>query len=218
MNDTLLLVIAGFCMGFFGSVPPTGPVALMVITRAFKKKTKYAFAAGVGGALAEMIYAGLAVTGVGILIQEVQLAETLIRALSTLVLLAVGLYFFLSPIHESDILEEGEQEVQGLTGAMGHLAKAFSISIFNPTLILNWTVAVAFFFTLFDIQSDLLGRLLFAGFVAVGMICWTGVEVWLLDKFQERYSVRLLAHIQRAVSVVVIAAALYLGYETIAGL
>lgn len=218
MDDTLLIAAAGFCMGFFGSVPPTGPVALMVISRAFKNRPRYAFAAGVGGALAEIIYAGLAVTGVGLLLQEVELAKTLVRALSTVVLLALGLYFFLSPLRERDVEEAGAQHTEGLVDALGHLAKAFSVSIVNPTLILNWTVAVAFFFALFDLEADLVERLLFAGCVGVGMICWTAVEVWLLDKFQKRYSVGLLARIQRGVSVVVMAAGLYLGYRTVAGL
>lgn len=217
MNETLLIALSGFGMGFIGSIPPTGPVALMVINRAFKKKRKFAFAAGVGGALAEIVYSALAVTGVGLLLQHIELAGTLIRALSTFVLLGVGLYFFFSPLTEEDI-EAPSDESQNFSSALSHLAKGFSVGIVNPTLILNWTVAVAFFFSLFGLTADLVGQVLFVVGVGIGIISWTAVEVWILDKFQQRYSIGLLGRIQRWVSVLVICGAIYLGYKTVAGM
>lgn len=217
MKETLLIALSGFGMGFIGSIPPTGPVALMVINRAFKKNLRFAFAAGVGGALAEIVYSALAVTGVGILLQHVHLAGTVIRALSTAVLLGVGLYFFFSPLTEGDVQQPSE-EPQDISSALSHLAKGFSVGIVNPTLILNWTVAVAFFFSLFGLTADLAGQVFFVVGVGVGIISWTAVEVWILDKFQQRYSIGLLGRIQRWVSVLVICAAIYLGYQTVAGL
>jgi threonine/homoserine/homoserine lactone efflux protein len=217
MSDTLLIALAGFAMGFFGSIPPTGPVALMVINRAFRKKTKHAFAAGVGGALAEVVYSALAVTGVGLLLQQIDLAGTLIRAMSTLVLLGVGLYFFFSPIEEDDI-RKAEDAAEDSESAFGHLAKGFSVGIVNPTLILNWTVAVAFFFSFFGLEADLHGQVAFVAGVGSGIIVWSALEVWLLDKFQKRYSIALLGRIQRWVSVLVMGAAAYLGYQTLANL
>jgi threonine/homoserine/homoserine lactone efflux protein len=218
MSDVALLVVAGFVMGFVGSIPPTGPVALMVITRVFKGRTRYALAAGIGGALAEMVYAALAITGVGLLIQQINFAETLIRAMSTFVLLGVGVYFFISPVRRSDIEQAKEHEADGLSTALEDMGKAFSISIVNPTIMLNWMAAVALLLTLFSVEAALVEQLSFAVFVAVGMSTWTVLEVWLLDKFQERVSVDVLGTIQRAVSVVVMLAALYLGYQTLAGL
>lgn len=216
MNDTLLIALSGFGMGFLGSVPPTGPVALMVINRAFRKKPRRAVAAGVGGALAEIVYAALAVTGVGLLIQHIEVANTAIRALSTLVLLAVGVYFFVTPVSEEDIEQGAENGAD--SHPLAHLAKGFSVGIVNPTLILNWTVAVAFFFSLFGLEADLVGQIMFVAAVGLGLVCWTLIEVWIFHKFQERFSVDLLGRIQRAVSVLVIGAALYLAYETIRGL
>jgi threonine/homoserine/homoserine lactone efflux protein len=214
MNETLLIALSGFGMGFIGSIPPTGPVALMVINRAFKKQRKFAFAAGVGGALAEIVYSALAVTGVGLLLQHVNLAGTLIRALSTAVLMGVGLYFFFSPVTEEDIQESSDRP-QNLSSALSHLAKGFSVGIVNPTLILNWTVAVAFFFSLFGLTADLVGQVLFVVGVGAGIISWTAVEVWILDKFQQRYSIDLLGRIQKWVSVLVMGGAIYLGYQTV---
>ncbi|QDG54076.1 hypothetical protein FIV42_26040 [Persicimonas caeni] len=214
MNETLLIALSGFGMGFIGSIPPTGPVALMVINRAFKKQRKFAFAAGVGGALAEIVYSALAVTGVGLLLQHVNLAGTLIRGLSTAVLMGVGLYFFFSPVTEEDIQESSDRP-QNLSSALSHLAKGFSVGIVNPTLILNWTVAVAFFFSLFGLTADLVGQVLFVVGVGAGIISWTAVEVWILDKFQQRYSIDLLGRIQKWVSVLVMGGAIYLGYQTV---
>ena len=215
--DILLIAASGFIMGFVGSIPPTGPVALMVIRRTFEHRPWHAFAAGVGGALAEVVYSGLAVFGVGLVLKQIEVAETAIRGFSTLVLLGVGFYFFVTPVSAEDVRQD-HKTGESLGSSMGHLAQGFSVGIVNPTLILNWTVAVALFFSYFQIDTDLSGRILFVVGVGSGIITWTAVQVYLLRKFQEWSSVEMLGKIQRAVSVLVIGAALYLGYETVANL
>jgi threonine/homoserine/homoserine lactone efflux protein len=221
MNDTLLVMLIGFGMGFFGSIPPLGPVALMIINRAFQKQLKFAFAAGVGGALAEVIYSALAVTGVGLLLNQVGAARSLLALTSAGILLLVGIYFLCSPLKG----DAGPKSPEGSPAldppeesALAHLARGFSIAIVNPILIVNWTLAVAYFFTLFQLRADLVGQILFAGAVGVGKIVWTAIEVWLLDKFRKRYPFDLLRRVQRGVSIAVIVSALFLAVKTLAAM
>ena len=55
--------ILGFVMGFFGSVPITGPVAMMVLLWAAKGRTRAAMALVLCAALGESGYAGRAFYG-----------------------------------------------------------------------------------------------------------------------------------------------------------
>ncbi|MFW5966900.1 MAG: LysE family translocator [Persicimonas sp.] len=215
MPEILMAMIAGVVLGFFGSIPPTGPIALMIISRAFKGKNTFAVVTGVGGALAEIIYAGLAAAGVGLLVRQNEIAETAFMAVSTLVLVSLGVYFFISPLDEREIKKAGEEEAEGLADALGHLGKGFSVSIFNPTLILTWTVAVTFFFALFELDPGVWGLVAFALCVGLGKSSWAVFEVWLIDRYRERVSVGLLANIQRALSVGIILAGLVLGVRTL---
>lgn len=230
MNDTLLVILVGLGMGFFGSIPPLGPVALMIIDRTFKKQQRFAFAAGVGGALAEVIYSALAVTGVGLLLDRFDGSRDVLAFISAGILLIVGVYFFVRTTREKDDgahPEPHERSSNNLTNpdaperprqtfaaSMGHLGRGFSIAIVNPILIVNWTLAVAYFFSLFRLRADLTGQILFALAVGAGKVVWTAIEVWLLEKFRQHFSLHWMQRLQKGVSIAVILSALLLAVRT----
>jgi len=204
-------------MGFIGSIPPLGPVALMIISRVFKRQLKFAFAAGVGGALAEVIYSALAVTGVGLLRSKTGVARDLLGLTSAGILLAVGIYFFYQSCGRSAQELAPEIDVEHRAGGttFSHFIRGFTVAIVNPILIVNWTLAVVYFFSLFHLRADLAGQLLFAAAVGVGKILWTGIEVILLDKFRQRFSRAILGRVEKGLSIVVILSALLLAYQSL---
>ncbi|AWV89448.1 LysE family transporter [Bradymonas sediminis] len=224
MGDVFWVILVGFGMGFIGSIPPLGPVALMMINRVFKGQLKFAFFTGVGGAVAEVIYAALAVTGVGLLHSKAGVTSELLALISASILLGVGLYFFYqsykkhpAPAHPN-LAEQGDPELaaDASTGtSFSHFMRGFSVSFLNPILIINWTLAVAYFFSLFQLKADLVGQLLFAVAVGAGKILWTAIEVILLNLFRERYSRAVLARVEKGLSVALIVSALFLGYQTL---
>lgn len=238
MNDTLLVILVGLAMGFFGSIPPLGPVALMIIDRAFRKEHKFAFFAGVGGALAEVIYSALAVTGVGLVLKRFEAGRDLLALISAGILLVVGVYFFVRTRREADERARenderarenkdaasrytahhnpSERPEQTFAACMGHLGRGFSIAIVNPILIVNWTLAVAYFFSLFRLRADLGDQILFALAVGVGKVVWTAIEVWLLEKFRQHFSLDWMQRLQKGVSIAVILSALLLVVRTVA--
>ncbi len=59
MSVVIIGLIAAL-LGFLGSVPLAGPIALLVFTRATQQDYRAAFLVGLGGAVAEGIYAVIA--------------------------------------------------------------------------------------------------------------------------------------------------------------
>jgi len=195
-----------------------------MINRVFRGQLKFAFFTGVGGAIAEVIYAALAVTGVGLLHSRAGVTAELLALISASILLGIGVYFLYqnykkhpTPTHPN-LPEPGHPQPAdaALMGtSVSHFMRGFSVSFLNPVLIVNWTLAVAYFFSLFQLKADLVGQLLFAAAVGVGKILWTAIEVILLNVFRERYSRAVLARVEKGLSVALIISALFLGYQTL---
>jgi|SRR5690554_504802 len=217
MSDFFWVMILGFGMGFIGSIPPLGPVALMMINRVFNRQLKFAFAIGVGGALAEVIYSALAVTGVGLLRSLTGITRDILGLTSASILLVVGIYFFYQTFRpkQESVRPEVELEARPDGTTFSHFVRGFTIAIVNPILIVNWTLAVVYFFSLFHLKTNLVGQLLFAGAVGVGKILWTGIEVVLLDKFRQRFARAILGRVERGLSIAVILSALLLAYQSL---
>ena len=108
MTDGLLAAFFGFGMGFFGSVPLTGPIALFVFHRALQEQYARGAAVGVGGALGELIYCALAVAGVGALIKEYPMASAGLKFVSALVLVGFGLVFLIAPPSQTGQADDQE--------------------------------------------------------------------------------------------------------------
>jgi threonine/homoserine/homoserine lactone efflux protein len=135
----LLAVCAiALAFGFVGSVPVTGPVALMVLSRAADKKFAEALRVGVGAAVADGIYAGIAFWGFTTIFARHPWVVPVSHAATGIVLVGLGIRFaFWSPT------QQGESQ----PGWAGTALVGFSISAVNPTLLLTWSAAVAFVYS-----------------------------------------------------------------------
>jgi threonine/homoserine/homoserine lactone efflux protein len=221
MSDVFLLILAGALMGFFGSIPLTGPIAVMAVNQAVKERFMRGFLIGVGGTLGELIYCGLAVAGVGAMIQQLPDARVWIRGFSAFLLLGVGVYFFWNtPDSENDELgSDVEAGDSGVDADENHsyvkaFSSGFSVAAFNPMLLLNWTAAVAFVFSHLDISPSPVVGAAFVVAIGVGVVGWYAVLMSGLRRYRDRIPTGALATVQRVMSVFVIGGALYLGVRT----
>ena len=127
-----------FGLGYVGSVPLAGPIALMVLSRAARRKFGEAFQIGVGAAVAEGLYAGFAFWSVTAFAHRSALLLPLARGATALVLVPLGLYFVFSRSAEPS-RADGQEEGRSGTALLG-----FTVSALNPTLFLTWSAAVGF--------------------------------------------------------------------------
>ena len=132
--QSLLLAFGlGGGLAFAGSVPMTGPLALLVLDRIIAAQRRAAIWIALAGALVE----GTIATGVAVLLPLVlRHSEAIItraRLTGALVIFAVGITLALRP----EVMRSIKTDRKRQSFAAGFLTTAL-----NPTLLATWTVAV----------------------------------------------------------------------------
>ncbi|MFB6262709.1 MAG: LysE family translocator [Bradymonadaceae bacterium] len=216
MPHELIASLFGFAMGFLGSVPLTGPIALLVFHRALQGRYFQGVAVGVGGTAGELIYCAMAVAGVGALVKTYPLASAGLKSVSALVMVGFGLYFLLNPPEGS--LEEAQNIDRSPANLARNFAEGFAISAFNPILLLNWTAAVWIVYSNFAVPLHGMAKPAFVAGAGLGVASWFTLLVLLLRAFKRHIPDHLVAWIQRAMGAVVLAAAAFPIHDILVGL
>ena len=175
--------ILGFVMGFFGSVPITGPVAMMVLLWAAKGRTRAAMALVLGAALVESGYAGLAFYGFAALLTEYAWVQPLSELVAALVLIGLGILFI--RYQPSDQSEESRE-------APAELARATLLGMtlvgLNPTMLATWggAVTIVFSFQLAEFTSA--DSLSFGAGAGMGIVAWFTLVILGVGRLRNRLS------------------------------
>jgi len=119
--------------GYLGSVPLAGPIAVMVLSRAAAGKFGEGLRIGLGAAVAEGLYAGMAFWSFAALLGRSTLLVPLARGATALVLMPLGVRF---------VFWRSKEDGDRRRGRAGTSLLGFSISALNPTLFLTWSAAV----------------------------------------------------------------------------
>ncbi len=217
MSPELLALFCGFAMGFVGSVPLTGPIALLVFHRGLQGRYLRGIAIGIGGTLGETIYCALAVAGVGALVEEFPLASAGMKFLSALILVAFGLYFLFAP-PSTEAADEDESVDEAPEAWHRDFGQGFAISAFNPILLLNWSAAVAILYSMTGIQLELVSGAMFVVGASVGVGTWFTLLILILRSFQRELPEQTVAWIQRAMGAFVLVAAALPFHDLLSGL
>lgn len=166
--------VVAFAFGFVGSIPLAGPIAVLMLSRAAQRRFGEALRVGMGAALAEGMYAGIAFWGFATFLAHNTLVEPISHAAATLVLCGLGVGFmFWKPSEKKDHREN----------AAGTVLLGFSVSALNPTLIVTWSAAVAFLY------SKGFGRLPALAAIPFGIAASSGIagEIACLIALLRRY-------------------------------
>jgi threonine/homoserine/homoserine lactone efflux protein len=134
----VVICVVAIAMGYIGSMPLAGPVAVMTLSRAASGKYGEALRVGLGAAVAEGLYAGVAFFGYTSLLAAHPAVVPISRGATAVVLSALGVYFMVWRPRE----KKDERENKIGTAFLG-----FSISAANPTLFLTWSAAVALLYS-----------------------------------------------------------------------
>lgn len=178
----LTALLFGLVMGFLGAIPVAGPVSAMVIERALDKRFLAAFLLAVGSAVAEGVYAFLAVLGFSAFAERPWVAPAS-KAVAAVVLIAVGLSFALRR-------PKPEPEPDGATlpaprdGALWRQwFIGFSVTIVNPTLLATWGAAASMLVASEWVTLEPLTGVPFGLGVLVGAAGWFGLLILIVKRF-----------------------------------
>lgn len=198
----LVAFVAGFAMAFFGSMPPVGPIAVLLLERGVSGRDREGRGIALGAALAETIYCALALAGVSELMRRYAVVEIVARAVGVAILLGLGVYFARFEIAQP-------QAGTPKTTRGGPFALGFSISGANPVLIITWSGSIATLLSFARLRFDLAERGAFVVGVFSGMFAWFHLFLWMLRRFRDRITLRAAQWTVRAAGVAMIALALW---------
>ena len=161
-------LIVGAVMGFFGSVPLAGPVALLVMTRGLSGNFKEARQIAVGAAIAEGLLAGWVFAGLGLLYSQLPQLEGLVEWLGSFALIGVGLWFLIRGVaQKAPDLEASDETNASFVLGVG-------LVLGNPGMIGTWGGALA------ALEGTGIVQVSSIGAIGIGLGVFLGVLGWFL--------------------------------------
>src|SRR5262245_838272 len=128
----MMAALVGFLLGFVGSIPAAGPLALTIVSAAIQRNRGRALRLAVSGALAESIWATLAVAGLGhVVLSRPELADAL-RIIGIAVLCALGVALLRAKPGST------AGETSSAARGAGELALGFVLIATNPGFLIAW--------------------------------------------------------------------------------
>jgi len=205
-----LIFISGFLCGFIGSIPLTGPIALLFFRLVVDHQTRNAFKLLSGATLLEVFYCALATIFFRALLESIPELAYYLKAISAFFLIVLGAVFLReSFIHhkEIDTDESNSDETKAKFSERRPFLTGVIIAGLNPTLIITWASAASLVMSWLGDNSRSFS-VIFPLAAGVGIFSWFGVLAQILRKFRKKITDHLNSMILRALSLIMIAAGL----------
>ncbi len=191
----VVVLLIGFTLGFFGSVPLAGPIAVLVFAYGLDGRFRTGIFLSLGAALAESIYAYAAFWGVVTLLGRYPSIVLASHAVIGTLLIGVGIV--LTRRELSAGLEKTSKPRHARALALG-----FAISIFNPTLLVTWSAATAALYGTEFMSEGAGASIPFAIGVIGGIVGWFSLLLLLIRRYSGHFTRNFLGRVINAMGVV----------------
>jgi threonine/homoserine/homoserine lactone efflux protein len=201
---TCLIALA---FGFFGSMPLAGPIAVMVVSRATRRRYGEALHIALGAAAAEAVYAGVAFWSFTTLLANHPIVVPVSRGVTAVVLSALGVRFAMWK-QEHEPKDQNERRA-------GTWLVGLSLSAINPTLLITWSAAVAFLYSKGLGVSSALAAIPFGLCAGAGIGAWFAVLIAILRKFEGKLPLKVLNWTIRGLGVALVGLGVWSGVQLV---
>jgi threonine/homoserine/homoserine lactone efflux protein len=182
------LLIRGIIVGLMIAVP-VGPVNILCIRRTIGAGWRSGVISGVGAAVADMLYGGIAGFSITLVIQFLVREQFWIRLFGGILLVGIGIwYFFKRPVAL-------DARLQDRGSAYSDIRSAFLLTLTNPTTVLSFVALLA----ALGMGAQRLWWLtvfLVGGIFCGSMLWWIVLSV-IVNHFRDRFNDRLLLLMNR---------------------
>lgn len=202
----LAAAIVGVVLGFIGSMPVAGPIALLVLGRGLENRSRNGLALALGAAIAESVYAYLAFWGFGAVLARYAWIEKVAHFGAALALIALGVHFYRRQ-HKASAVSIPPTN----TGNKRNFVLGFAITLLNPTLIATWTFTVTTVYSLGLLSFEAHKALPFSLGAFSGIVGWFATLLYLLKRFRTVVTTTALQRALKMVGIVLIVVGLGIG-------
>ena len=195
--------LVALVVGFFGSLPLAGPIAILVVSNAAGRRYTEARRIAMGAAAAEGGYAFLAFWGFATFLASHALVLPISHGLTAVFLCGLGLHFVVFTM-------KGVSRTPSTTRA-GRFWLGFWIAAANPTLLVTWGAVTTFLFSKGLVRMTGLLAVPFGVAAAAGVGAWGLATVAVLKRVQVPRAT--LTRLVRAMGLAMIGLGLWSGVE-----
>jgi threonine/homoserine/homoserine lactone efflux protein len=182
------LLIGGIIVGLMIAIP-VGPVNILCIRRTIGAGWKSGVISGVGAAVADMLYGGIAGFSITLIIQFLVREQFWIRLFGGILLVAIGIwYFFKEPVPFNALMQDRES-------AYSDMRSTFLLTLTNPTTVLSFLALLAAL-GMGNPRHWWLTVFLVGGIFCGSMAWWIVLSV-IVNYFRDRFNDRLLRLMNR---------------------
>ena len=199
------VMLFGFLLGFAGSMPPMGPISVLVISRSIEGRFRSAFSIGAGAAVAEAAYAALAFWGFSAFLARHAWVVPVSHVVAALLLTALGLTLLL----RRRLVQAAAPREQ----RAGNLLLGFTISALNPTFLATWTATMTVLYSTELVEMSPSHAIPFALGVLAGIVSWWAVLVVLLRKYRGRFRETALVGAMRVMGALLVVMGLWFAWD-----
>jgi threonine/homoserine/homoserine lactone efflux protein len=203
----ILSFVLGFGFGFIGSIPVAGPISALVFSRGLAGRFRSGAFIALGGAVAEAAYAFLAFWGFSAFLTRYAFIVPVSRALGALILTALGISF-LRMKSLAQAAGDGHADTAWASFVLG-----LTITALNPTLIATWTAVVTTLYSTELLNFSTGKAYPFGAGTLSGIALWFLALLGLIRAYKDRFTVRTLLVVVRAVGVMLLGTAGWFVYR-----
>jgi threonine/homoserine/homoserine lactone efflux protein len=201
----LLAALLGMAIGYIGSMPVAGPIAVLVLGRGLEDRGRNGLFLALGSAIAEGVYAYLAFWGFSAFLASYPWIEPVARISAAILLVGLGVHFY----RKRPETQPAERPAN--VGNKRSFFLGFTITALNPTLIATWTFTVTTVFSFGIVRFDAANALPFSLGAFCGIVGWFATMLYLLARFRSSFPRKRLDRLMRVTGLVLIVLGLGLG-------
>ena len=183
----LWLLFKGLMAGLAIAVP-VGPVNVLCVSRTLRKGRIAGLISGLGAAMADTVYGGIAGFSITFLIQFLEREQFWIRVIGGLLLVGIGVVYFRKPAQAA---ESGGED----NATHSDFVSTLLLTLTNPTTVLSF-LAVLAGLGMGDHRPWWLTFLLVGGIFCGSMLWWV-ILVLTVNHFRDRFGERAMRAMNR---------------------
>lgn len=211
ITTTILTVLWGLVFGILVSAP-MGPTGILVIQRTLNKGWLPGLTTGIGAVLSDLFYAVLSTFAVSLVVEWIELNQTILLFAGGLLIAAYGVYLWMSnpatAINSKDKIVENEmRSLRNLRikGLAKFFFSGFGLTVSNPAIVFFFLMLFSRVGFIFVAADDYWGfYLLFFVSIACGALGWWILITWIINKVRNHFKLRTLKIINRVIAVIMI--------------
>ena len=135
----LTYLLIGAALGVVTGIP-IGPLNVAIIDAAYRHHLRRAIAVGLGGALADFLYATLGILGLGQLLTAHAIVPPILYTLSGVVLIIYGILTVRAQPVDPGVA--GQSDVVGKSYFWSGFGMGIALILLNPATLITWVVIV----------------------------------------------------------------------------